>query len=134
MTKLKKSNCDQNWIMTNLNLWRKKTLLVRTFWHLDNRWDILWEEFCDSCDVLNTDQNAQLFFKNCNYIVLLKKSVFGINFKAWEVLELKMLSRRWLNIFSSSTSGSPKLIPNQISYEVLYNYKFKKFQSILFSI
>ena len=61
---------------------------------------------------LNTDQNGpELFFKNCNYIVLFKKSAFGINFGAREVLELKMLSRRRLNIFRSSTSQALKLIP-----------------------
>ena len=42
-------------ICKNLNLWRpkklKKGLLVRTFWHLDNRWDVLWAAFCDSRDV-----------------------------------------------------------------------------------
>ena len=37
------------------NKWeRKKTLnglLVRTFWDLDNRWDVLWAVFCNPCNV-----------------------------------------------------------------------------------
>ena len=39
VTKLKTLNCDKTWKRTNLNLWRnkvfKKSLLVRTFWHLE---------------------------------------------------------------------------------------------------
>ena len=30
----------------------KKGLLVLKFWHLDNRWDVLWAAFCNSCYVL----------------------------------------------------------------------------------
>ena len=48
MTKLKNLNCDKTWNMTNLNL---NSLLVGTFLHLDNRWDVLWAAFCDSRDV-----------------------------------------------------------------------------------
>ena len=29
----------------------KNVFLVRTFWHLDNRWDVLWAAFCDSHNV-----------------------------------------------------------------------------------
>ena len=64
-------NCDKTQIVRekikNLNvtkptLWQnsrtqivtklKKGLLVKTFWHLDSRWDDLWAAFCDSRDVL----------------------------------------------------------------------------------
>ena len=59
VTKLEISNYDKT---QKLKLWqnlqyvkcqfRKKTalngLLVRIFWHLDNRWDVLWASFCDS--------------------------------------------------------------------------------------
>ena len=27
-------------------------ILIRTFWHLDNQWDVLWASFCNSCNVL----------------------------------------------------------------------------------
>ena len=51
------SNCDKTWIMTNLNVLEekqiKKGLVVRTFWHLDNQWDVLWAVFCDSHDVFS---------------------------------------------------------------------------------
>ena len=30
----------------------QKSLLVRTYWHLDNWWDVLWAAFCDSRNVL----------------------------------------------------------------------------------
>ena len=54
VTKLKNSNCDKTWTMTNINYEEKilkKGPLVRTFWNLDNRWDVLWAAFLDSCDV-----------------------------------------------------------------------------------
>ena len=48
----KKFNFYKTWIVTNLNLWKEKktlnSLLVRTFWHLDNWWEVLWAAFCDS--------------------------------------------------------------------------------------
>ena len=54
--KLKQNLKAQIW--TKLELWpisiyeeNLKGLLVRTFWHLHNRWDVLWEAFCDSRDV-----------------------------------------------------------------------------------
>ena len=31
----------------------KKGLLVWILWHLDNRWDVLWTAFCDSCNVFS---------------------------------------------------------------------------------
>ena len=40
--------------MTNLNLWERKNIkcfLIRTFWHFDNRCNVLWAAFCDFCDV-----------------------------------------------------------------------------------
>ena len=53
-----KSSCDKNRIVTKIELWRKKEkkknskekkllngLLVKTFWHLDNRWAAY--DFCD---------------------------------------------------------------------------------------
>ena len=55
MTKLRNSNCDKTWNMIILRLWRKKlqnNLLVRTFWHFDNQWDVLLAAFCNSRDVL----------------------------------------------------------------------------------
>ena len=57
VTILKNSNCDKSWIMTTLNLWEEeniyKGLLVGTYWHLNNRWAVLWAAFCDSRDVYN---------------------------------------------------------------------------------
>ena len=53
-TKLKNLNCDETKIMSNINWWQKILLiglLVRTFWHLDNRWDVLWAAFCNSRNV-----------------------------------------------------------------------------------
>ena len=55
VTKPKISNCDktqkhklwQNSIYEKKNK-LKKGLLVRTFWHPDNWWDVLWAAFCDS--------------------------------------------------------------------------------------
>ena len=77
MTKLNYSKCDQNQIVTKLKnynfykafllLWQNlnydksllmrikkkyEGLLVRTFWHIDNWFDVLWAAFCDSRDVL----------------------------------------------------------------------------------
>ena len=48
---LKKSNWDKSQFM-NTKKKLEKALLVRTFWHLDNRWDVLWAAFCDSHNVL----------------------------------------------------------------------------------
>ena len=47
------SYCDKNLSMANLHSWRffLKSVLVRTFWHLDNRRYVLWAAFCDSRDV-----------------------------------------------------------------------------------
>ena len=45
-TQIKKKK--KSWIMTILNLWLNllyKGLLIRSFWHLDNRWDVLWAFF-----------------------------------------------------------------------------------------
>ena len=65
--------------MTNINLWQRillKGLLVRTFWHLDNRWDDLWaeclqlsrQEYIDNLDgylrIDNFDKFRQYFFGN----------------------------------------------------------------------
>ena len=67
--KTKKLKCDKIQIVTKLkknqivtklewqiSIYEKKkklkSLLVRTFWHLDNQWAVLWAAFCDSCDVL----------------------------------------------------------------------------------
>ena len=47
VTKLTRSNCDKTQFMTNL----LKSLLVRTTWHLNNGWDVLWAAFCDSRNV-----------------------------------------------------------------------------------
>ena len=53
--KLKNSNIDKTWNLTNLNFRRRKKLLtgllVSTFLHLDNQWYVLWAAFCDSRDV-----------------------------------------------------------------------------------
>ena len=77
------SNCDKTWklklwqnlilrfwensetkIVTKLKLWQisiyeekklKNSLLVRTFWHLDIRWDGLWAAFCESRDVFSPE-------------------------------------------------------------------------------
>ena len=53
---------------------------------------------------LNTDPNAP-HKKNCNYIVILKKPAFGINFGPLEVLELKMLSQSVVNISRKNTES-----------------------------
>ena len=54
LTKLK-NQIVKNCIMTNLSLREEekiiKSVLERTFWHLVNRWDVLWAAFCNSCDV-----------------------------------------------------------------------------------
>ena len=46
VTKLKKSNCEKKILKYDKSQFLKKKfwpgLLVRTFWHLDNRWDVLW--------------------------------------------------------------------------------------------
>ena len=58
LTKLKKnSNCDKTQFLTNL----LKSLLVKTTWHLDNKWDVLWAAFCDSWDVLHEFPNVLNF-------------------------------------------------------------------------
>ena len=47
-TKLKKKNFYDK--TKKLKLWRRKKIslfLVRTTWQLDNRWDVLWEAFCN---------------------------------------------------------------------------------------
>ena len=61
--KTQNSNCDKSqklYLWQNLNynksqfMRRKnlqKGLLVGTFWHLDNRWDVLWAVLCNSRDV-----------------------------------------------------------------------------------
>ena len=73
-TKLKleqNSKCDKTQIVTKLkkiklwpnlnydNLWEEEktleSLLEQTFWHLDNRWDVLWAVFWDSHNVLCDD-------------------------------------------------------------------------------
>ena len=46
--KILNSNCEKTWIMTIVNLWRRdflKAILVKTFGHLDNIWDVLWAAF-----------------------------------------------------------------------------------------
>ena len=53
---------------------------------------IQWEIYF--LTLLNTYQKAPIFFLNCNYIVLFKKSALENNFGLWEMLELKMPSRR----------------------------------------
>ena len=58
--KIKLWQNSKTWIVTKLEIWQilmyegkklKKDLLVRTYWHLDNQWDVLWAAFCDSRDV-----------------------------------------------------------------------------------
>ena len=63
-TKLKNSNCDQT---QKLKLWQNlkydnsqllkkkhsKGHLVRTFWHLDNQWDVFWAAFWNPRDVFH---------------------------------------------------------------------------------
>ena len=43
VAKLKNSNYDKSWFLTKL----KKNLLVRTNWHLNNQWYVLWVAYCD---------------------------------------------------------------------------------------
>ena len=57
MTKLKNFNCDKTQFMKNLY----KSLLVRTIWHLNNGWDVLWAAFCDSGDVFSYHTNDKWF-------------------------------------------------------------------------
>ena len=40
---------DKSWFMKKKK--KLKGSLVRTFWHLDNWWDVLWAAFCNSHDV-----------------------------------------------------------------------------------
>ena len=49
VTKLINSNSDNSktLVLTILNFETKINLLVRTTWHLDNCWDLLWPAFCD---------------------------------------------------------------------------------------
>ena len=72
VTKLKTLNVknSKTQVVTKLLLWKmsmceeekiKKGLLLRTFWHLDNRWDVLWAAFCDSRDV--SYQTGTLIYK-----------------------------------------------------------------------
>ena len=71
-------------IMTKLKLWQisifnkkyfKKSLLVRTFWHLDNPWYVLWAAFRDSCNVFedklqfNVNELKEMF-QICKSIVI----------------------------------------------------------------
>ena len=51
VTNLKKGKLWQNSIYDKTQLMTKlqTSLLVRTTWHLENRWDDLWAAFCDSC-------------------------------------------------------------------------------------
>ena len=92
----KNSNCEKTqklnlWkknyktqIMTKLKLWQisifnkkyfKKSLLVRTFWHLDNPWYVLWAAFRDSCNVFedklqfNVNELKEMF-QICKSIVI----------------------------------------------------------------
>ena len=66
MTKLKISNWDKTQTLKwwqNLNkdksqfMRRKKKksngFFSKNIWHLDNRWDVLWAAFCDSCNVFD---------------------------------------------------------------------------------
>ena len=52
VTKLKNSNCDKATLTMgqNLNYDKLKGLLIGTFWHLDNRYNVLWAAFCNSRD------------------------------------------------------------------------------------
>ena len=90
VTKLKTSNCNKTWNMTNLNL----SLLVTTFWHLDNRWDVLWAAFCnfhnDSFMDLPKTKTGWNMPKQCNrepqYLVGLISNLF-VSFYDWNPLK-----------------------------------------------
>ena len=74
--------------------------------------------------------------KNCNYIALFKKSAFKVNFGLREVVELKMMNRRRVGIFRSSTSRSPKLFPKAdflIKYYIItiLNFFLERFNQYL---
>ena len=45
-----------------------KGLLVRTFWHLDNRWDVLWAVFCNFRDVCPVWEETHLVACSCQQL------------------------------------------------------------------
>ena len=83
--KLKNSNCDktqklklwQNLNFTKSRFIKKKIflrgLLVKTFWHLDNWWDVLWATFCDSRNVFINFPPPSLGLKPINIDINLKQ-------------------------------------------------------------
>ena len=93
---LKKQNCDQteklklwqnskNQIVTTLEfcqiyIYEEKNFqtdfLVRRCWHLDNRWNVLWAAFCNSCGVFLVKKVCARKKVICCFVLWLKPSFF----------------------------------------------------------
>ena len=83
---------------------------------------------------LNTDCKAPKKIQNSNYIGLLKKSAFKNDFGPREVLKLKMLTRRRLNIFSSSPSrGKKNIFESRFLKKSSINQSIIYFEMVQFS-
>ena len=89
MTKLKYSVCDktqrtklwQNFKNIKSQFNKKKLLrdlLVRTFWHLNHRWNVLWAAFCNSCNVfLCLGNNLRQFLLLILHLLFMSGSMFN---------------------------------------------------------
>ena len=96
-----------------------KGLLVRTFWHLDNRWDVLWAAFCDSRDVFLHSRLAP------------KLVVRRVKKDQWESPCCGSLEGLWKS-HSSNVTPLDLLDAEKTAEAVLLNIFWKAFTAILF--